>query len=552
MYFDAYFDNKNDKIITFEKNNKQLCVNTLTPVYEFYYYNPNGEYISIDEQRVSLMKCYNKYDFKKKVEQFQQELIPLFESDHNILFKTLNQYYKNTLPAEINIAFFDIENDIDPEQPDPSKMAQNPTKPITAITIYKKWENRYYTYCIKPDTLTLREAQDICNKIDNVVLCTDETALLKCMLNCLNDVDVLSGWNSDFYDIPYIVGRIEKVLGKSNLCKLNRYNIPIKVSTTENYGKKLKKYDLIGRVHLDYLELYRKHNQQGRDSYSLNSVGEDEVNETKLEYEGTLDELYNNDFELFVRYNIQDTLLLAKIDKKFDYINLHNHIAHSNGVTISSTMGSVAWIDQSIINEAHSLNQVVPDKKPVDLDKPAAGARVADNEEGIYEWIGSIDLASLYPSTIRSLNMSPETMVAQIRPTYTDKFLYDKIEREKLWKNEKGEKKIKWNEVWGGIFNVIEYDIVMNQTNDRIYVDFKTGETLEMTGKDAYGFVKEFNLAISANGTIFRTDKQGIIPHLLTRWFKERKEFKNQMADLYKVLDGIEIDNDLLIQLQES
>ena len=140
-------------------------------------------------------------------------------------------------------------------------------------------------------------------------------------------------------------------------------------------------------------------------------------------YEGSLDQLYNNDFGLFIEYNRQDTALLAKLEKKLKFIELANEIAHQNTVLLQTTMGAVAVTEQAIVNEhieqgAYCAWQKSTETKMLS-EYQAAGAYVATPQKGIHDWIGSIDINSLYPSVIRALNMGPETIVGQIRPVIT-------------------------------------------------------------------------------------------------------------------------------------
>jgi DNA polymerase elongation subunit (family B) len=146
-----------------------------------------------------------------------------------------------------------------------------------------------------------------------------------------------------------------------------------------------------------------------------------EVGESKTVYEGTLDQLYNNDFRKFIEYNRQDTALLNKLDKKLKFIDLANTIAHENTVLLQTTMGAVAVTEQAIVNEAHHRGMIVPSrpKRDEDANNQAAGAYVAYPKKGLHDWIGSMDINSLYPSVIRALNMGPETIVGQLRQDYT-------------------------------------------------------------------------------------------------------------------------------------
>ena len=163
------------------------------------------------------------------------------------------------------------------------------------------------------------------------------------------------------------------------------------------------------------MQLYRKYTYHEMHSYSLDAIGEYELAERKVEYEGTLDQLYNNDFETFIAYSRQDVDLLVRLDDKLQFIDLANVLAHGNTVLLQTTMGAVAQTDQAIVNEAHQQGFIVPDKKFDKDTTQAAGAYVADPKRGMHKWIGSMDLNSLYPSIIRSCNMSTETIVGQVR-----------------------------------------------------------------------------------------------------------------------------------------
>ena len=225
------------------------------------------------------------------------------------------------------------------------------------------------------------------------------------------------------FDIPYMVNRVERVLSRSHTRKFCLWQRFLKKTITK-YGKESETYELFGRVHLDYLELYRKYTYHEMHSYALDAIGEYELGDRKVAYEGTLDQLYNNDFETFIAYNRQDVELLVRLDKQF-YV---------------------------IINEAHSRGLIVPDKKR-DSEKPIQAAGAYVNKKGLHEWIGSIDLNSLYPSILRSCNMSTETIIGQIRHTITrpmiESFNYEIAK------------------AWDGKFACSEYDLVMEKDKDR-------------------------------------------------------------------------------------
>jgi DNA polymerase elongation subunit (family B) len=298
-----------------------------------------------------------------------------------------------------------------------------------------------------------------------------------------------------------------------------------KKRTFEKYGREQLSYDLIGRVHLDLLELYRKYTYEERHSYRLDAIGEWELGERKTVYEGSLDALYNNDFGLFIEYNRQDCALLSKLEKKLKFIELANEIAHQNTVLLQTTMGAVAVTEQAIVNEAHRRGMIVPGrvKRTEGENVTAAGAYVATPKKGLHDWIGSVDINSLYPSVIRALNMGPESIVGQIRPVITSAEVNRAIHQKKSFAA-----------AWDNQFGSWEYQAVMRQDRaTEIIVDWADNTSVKMSAAQLYDIIFDGNnqWMLSANGTIFTYEFEAIIPGLLKRWYAERKEMQKKMYD---------------------
>ena len=408
---------------------------------------------------------------------------------------------------------------------------------ITSISVHLQWLDEIICLAIPPETLTWEEAQVIAEEVGNVVLFRKESEMLQAFMDVIEDADVLSGWNSSFYDIPYVVNRIKKILGKQETRHLCLWDQQPKMREIERGGKVESTYDLIGRVHVDYLELYKKYNYEERHSYKLNSIAEIELGETKVEYEGTLDELYNDDFKKFLQYNIQDTRLLDKLDKKLQFVDLANSIAHANCVLIQTTMGAVAVTDQAVLVEAHNRGMICPDKKhgKESESNRAAGGWVATPRKGLHKWIASTDMKSLYPSVIRTLNMSPETIVGQIRLDRTN-------EEIAMWEAKGGKNTFaSW---WNDRFNVLEMEDFYNQDiANKLILEMEDGQAFEVTGKELSDLIFSGQpWCISANGTIFRTDIDGVIPGLLTRWYSERKVLQGIMTNYTDIEDNPKIE----------
>jgi DNA polymerase elongation subunit (family B) len=533
MYVDAMFDRDNDTVKVVERTNDGKRVFKDFPVkYTFYVPDPRGKYTSIYGDPLQKIVCKNSKDFRKELAINSNK--KLYEADFKPTFVTLSENYLNADPPKLNVAFWDIEVDFDPERGYASP--EDAFMPITAIAVHLQWIDTLICLAIPPKTMTMEQAQEAVKDFPNTYLFDNEADMLDTFLNLIQDADVLSGWNSEGFDMPYTVNRIIKVLSKEDTRRLCLWNQFPKKREYEKFGKAATTYDLVGRVHLDSLELYRKYNYEERHTYRLDAIGELEVGETKVQYEGTLDQLYNNDFREFIRYNRQDTALLDKLDKKLKFLDLANTIAHDNTVLLPTIMGAVAVTEQAIINEAHRRGFQIPNRKHRDdsEDTQAAGAYVAHPKEGVHDWIGSLDINSLYPSVIRALNMGPESIVGQLRQTKTEEFISKQMAKGKSFAAS-----------WEGKFGSLEYESVMNkEIGTEIVIDWEGGDSSVLSAAEVYRLVFESNnpFMLSANGTIFSYEKEAVIPGLLKRWYSERKEMQAKLKEAIKAGNKIEED----------
>ena len=530
MYVDAFYNRDDDKILVVErdiKGNRQYKDHSARHL--FYYKDPKGKYQSIKGEPLTRVTCKNVKELRKELSIYSDK--KLYESDINPIYRCLEDNYLNAESPKLNVAFYDIEVDFDPERgyaaPDDAFM------PITAIAIHLQWMDTLVCLAIPPKTLSMAEAEKQIADFPNTMLFDNEADMLNTFLDLIQDADVLSGWNSEGFDIPYTVNRITKVLSKEDTRRLCLFDQFPKKREFERYGKSAVTYDLIGRVHLDSLELYRKYTYEERHSYRLDAIAEYELGETKTVYEGTLDQLYNNDFRKFIEYNRQDTALLDKLDKKLRFIDLANSIAHENTVLLQTTMGAVAVTEQAIINEAHRRGMIVPNRIQREPgSEPAAGAYVAYPKKGIHEWIGSLDINSLYPSAIRALNMGPETIIGQLRQDGTRAHIENIMAKGKSFAA-----------AWEGIFGSLEYTAVMDRDVGReITIDWEEGGNDTLSAAQVHDLIFESNQPwmLSANGTIFTYEKEGIIPGLLARWYKERKEMQAKLGECIAAGNDIE------------
>ena len=531
-YVDAWFDRENDLVKVVERNKKGEREFRDIPVkHTFYVKDPRGKHQSIYGDALTRIVCKNTKELRK--EQAINSGKELFESDINPIFVTLSEHYLNQDAPKLNVAFFDIEVDFDPERgyasPDDAFM------PITAIAVYLQWLETMVCMAVPPKGLKMEDAKEMVKDFPNTYLFDNEADLLDMFLDLIQDADVLSGWNSEGFDVPYTTNRVTKVLSKDDTRRFCLFNQYPKRREYEKFGRDSVTYDYIGRVHLDYLELYRKYTYEERHSYRLDAIAEYELDKRKTQYEGTLDQLYNNDFRTFVEYNINDCKLLDDLDKKLKFMDLANTLAHECTVLLRTTMGAVAVTEQAIINEAHRRGFQVPNRVKKDdreENTAAAGAYVAVPKEGIHDWIGSLDINSLYPSAIRALNMGPETIVGQLRQTLTDEYIELKMA-----------KGSSFAAAWEGVFGSLEYTAVMAQEiGTDITIDWENGDSDVLSAAETYRLIYESNQPwmLSANGTIFTYEKEGIIPGLLKRWYSERKEMQAKLKDAIKAGNKVE------------
>ena len=538
-YVDAIHSRDEDRIYVVERSPQGKREYKEFPTnYVLYYPDPRGKQRSIFNEPVSRFSTRKRTEFEKERRIHSGK--KLYESDVNVVFRCLSENYLGVDAPKLHTCFFDIEVDFDPVKG--FSPTSDPFNPVTAISCYLDWLDQCITLVIAPKHMTKETANEIVSEFENTMLFTNEKEMFDVFFQLIEDADVLTGWNSEGYDIPYMVNRVTRVMSKDDTRKFCLMGQLPKPREYERFGKTETTYDLIGRIHLDYLQLYKKYNYESRHSYKLDAIGEMEVGENKTQYEGTLDQLYNKDFKKFIEYNRQDTMLLVKIHNKLKFLDLANALAHENTVLLPTVMGSVAMIEMAIMNEAHERGLVVPDKKRKtendDEISQAAGAFVATPKRGLHEWVGAVDINSLYPSAIRALNMAPETIVAQVRQTLTDQYMKDKgmkLAREKKYYKD-GDEDVTGAILWEGLFGALEYTAIINQERGTMLtVDYEDGRSVEMSAAEVWKLIFDSHKPwmLSANGTIFTYEKEGVIPGLLTRWYTERKSIQKLAKEAY-------------------
>ena len=321
--------------------------------------------------------------------------------------------------------------------------------------------------------------------------CKDEYHLLKFFLKLWQEKcpDVLTGWNTKFFDVPYLVNRMRKVLGEEEAKKLSPWNI---ISERQAFvmNRKMTVYELVGVGDLDYLELYKWYSPNGKsqESYRLDAIAQFELGEGKISYEeyDNLNQLYRLNYQLFIEYNIKDVDLILKLEDKLKLIELALTLAYDTKTNYDDVFAQTRMWDALTYNNLMNQNIVVPPRVIKEKSEAFEGAYVKDPQVGLHNWVASFDLNSLYPHLMMQYNISPETLIDPAN--YTQEMrdvLSQGVSVDKLLKKE---------------------------------VDLSALE----------------NVTITPNGQFFRTDIQGFLPKMMEDMYEDRKKFKKLMIQAKK------------------
>ena len=299
-YISAEFDFDNDRILVWERpcEGGARALKIKKPPRYFYVPDQDGAYISITGVKLKKLQFETAKEFKSA-----ERTEPVkFESDVSVTNRTLMDDYYGAQTPVIHYAFYDIETDYRGTLGFSSP--ENPYARINAITIYQAWLKKYITCVVPPENFDLdvklfkQKVQEIAkekniNFVPEIIICKSEKELLLQFLTVIEDADIISGWNSDFFDNPYIIKRIRHVLGEKSV---QRMCFPGTKKPTEKmvnrFGSPALTYVLHGRTHLDYLDIFKKFTYGSRVSYSLANIAAEELDIPKLTYNGTLEELY--------------------------------------------------------------------------------------------------------------------------------------------------------------------------------------------------------------------------------------------------------------------
>jgi len=566
----------------------ERSVKLYEPEYVMYFQDDCGKYKSIFGDKLAKFTTGSYFELRDAIEVVTEAGLQIFESDVDPLFRLLQEKFPSDDGPDLNVTIFDIEVDKDKDKT--FATIENPYAEITAISMHNKWCDEKLALMVPPENLTVQECRDlldgkcyqdddgniiegkplddfgIMSEHDGYIIVETEEDLLRAFIELIADADVISGWNSNFFDVPYIIQRIRIVLGFEEiedmehehgtienpfnpseesadwLKLLNRFDCLPTLRMGDQFGSRVRTYQLHGRIHLDYLDLYRKFTYVELHSYALDFILNHELGQSKVAYSGSLDQLYRNDFRRFSAYSYQDTMGLSAIDDKLKFITLANSLAHMAGVTMPTVLGTVSLIDQAILKELHRTHKrICFDKKDPDQPHTIPGAFVLDPHAGIYPYIASYDFNSLYPTVIRMLNLSPETIVGFVRPDETVDKVFDLIagmngDEDFLVKLPSQKRKAeKSAQAWSHFSGTIEYNRVINRSDETVIFDIEhTEDSVEISGADMHDLIIENNWLITAFGLVIEREPQGIVPYCMEKWYAQRVENKKLAKKNYE------------------
>ena len=455
------------------------------------------------------------FDNRKDYNEYTKKRSNLYESDITPVYKFLSDtFYEHSDNNFINVGLFDIEVDFDLADGNGYPMPENPFGKINSVSLYDRRKNAYHM-------VVLNDSIDIKAKEGETLFihyCVTERQVLDTFFKLIKDIDILSAWNGDFYDIPYIYERCKIIYGEeAGLRKMCRGGHSVRsYEKKDDFGNPYIHYDLVGRSHIDYMKLYKKFTFGERESFSLNFITEyEELGTKKLEYVGCLGDLYRNDPKTFFEYSLHDSRLMKLLDDKLKFMELCAKVTAKATTKFTDVFGSIRVIEHTIINYAHFDKDdmiIMPDKGK-HTKESFEGGFVQRTLAGLYRWITSIDLTALYPSVIRSINISPETHMFQCDN------------------------------------NADDFVKIVEQSTDDITLRYvPTGELISMKGFEVFELLREENYTVSAYGSIFE-NKLGLIPEILGNWFSERKTLKGQSKAYYKSGDKEQGDYYDMLQL---
>lgn len=487
MYKNLHFD-RNSQLVHLWTDGKNGDKPYSCFPFERYAYqvDPHGDKITLNGLKVKKVTNWSK-------EAEKQGLV--FEHDVRTETRVLiDRYYgSDDVSVDHNILFLDIEIAKEGKYSKPSEAFNT----ITSIAYYTSVEKKYHCLLLDPD----------CKLEDKVIDGTflrrfsREDQLLAAFITEYQklNVSIITSWNGDSFDMPYLFNRLTNVLGDKVAKKLS----PIGIVYPNDYGRDYS-IKIAGVSQLDYLKLYKNYNYNEEPRYTLDAISKKELGRGKVEYEGSLDQLFERDPLEFVRYNVSDVELLVAMNDKLDFIAIALGICHKGHVPYEDFSMSSRIMDGASLVYCKRHGKIASGIQGDESGK-AEGAFVKMPKPGLYEYVYTLDATSLYPSNIISLNISPETLVGKIENWSEDDYVSKKD-------------------------TDININFYVNSLSDSL-MGAKENQ-VKINLQDFQKYLEENNLSVASNGALYSLNEVGFLPSILTDWFAERKEYRRIASEL--------------------
>jgi DNA polymerase elongation subunit (family B) len=488
MYRNVFYDSPKQCIHlwTWDEDGKRI---KLECSYEPFLYieSVNGtDAVSIFNTPLKKVKFKNQFERNKFVNETPiKRIFNNLSCEQEFLLSSFKNDVQNpkSLANPLKIFFWDIETYSPGEFPDP----QLANDTINLVTIYDSLSEKFYSWGLKPYK----------PKSDNVIYtyCRRETEMLEAILKFweTDPPDMMVGWNTEGFDVPYVMNRLHKLMGEEEASRLSPVrSIYYRENVAMNkFGKMINRWYIRGVSNIDYMEVYKTFARGDRESYSLDYISEFELNENKTNLNGqNLSAIADNNWDLFVDYNIQDVNLLVRLDAKLKYLKLIRALSYKGFIPFEQSLGKVSMITGAVAHQAVMQGYCIPTFKNDGIRDEYVGGYVHEPERGLCGAVVSYDANSLYPNTIITLNISPETKV-------------------------------------GKILEIVDGQYTIKLSNEKIIV---------LSEEKFLKLVKKEELSISKYNVLYTQKFKGVVPNLIDRLYQERVQAKTKMSDLMDVL----------------
>ena len=451
--------------------------------------NKNTEWLALDGTPVEPMGFPSMRDAKNFIEKYKDVDQFKVYGNTNYIQQCITDMFPNEIkfrPSQVNVVNFDIEVASDDGFPKPEEAIQ----PIISIALKSSQSSVYHVWGLGDYNYEKCNIEMHGDLIQYHKFDTEEGLLASFHKYwCDNRPDIITGWNSRFFDIPYLINRLSRIGSIEAVRRLSPWNM-VNERNTEITGRTQYGYEIVGIQQADYLELFKKfgYSYGAQESYKLDHIAHVVLGEKKLSYEehGNLYTLYKEDHQKFIDYNIKDVQLVNRIEEKMGLIQLAQTMAYRGGVNLQDTFGTTAIWDSIIYRELNKKKIAIPPNYEK-IKNPYPGGYVKEPQVGLHDWVVSFDLNSLYPNLIVQYNMSPETLVAQ---------------------------------------------------TERSGVDFYLESPDKVTSPHS----------VAANGSTYHKEFQGILPKIIEAYYAERTQIKKEMLKVeqeYQKNKSIELEREI-------